>query len=112
MAFGRLRRDLERIYKDLGGQEGCELRLVKGSKSMGPLRCQGFFAPSGPRGVLMSADAWHPRTSRPVCLFDLGDLFGLRKATVDFFDEVNDADMDQMTKITLAKPFSITFKIL
>lgn len=35
----------------------------------------------------------------------LGRLFnGLRKATVDFFEQVEDKDMEQMTKITATKP--------
>ncbi|CAJ1400340.1 unnamed protein product [Effrenium voratum] len=67
--------------------EGAELRLVR--QPNGRLRCQGFHAASGPRGLLMSGDRWEPRSSR--------------KAAVDFFDAVGDKDIDHMSKILLAK---------
>lgn len=80
---------LELPLQDQGVQEGSELRLVKGRKAMGQLACQGVFAPRLPRGILMSAEPWEPRTSR--------------KAVVDFFDKVNNVDMDHMAKITMIK---------
>lgn len=80
---------LDLPLQDQGVQEGSELRLVKGRRAMGQLACQGVFAPRLPRGILMSAEPWEPRTSR--------------KAAVDFFDKVNNVDMDHMAKITRIK---------
>eukprot|EP00434_Breviolum_minutum_P003672 symbB.v1.2.003229.t1/scaffold181.1/size282934/10 len=70
-------------------QEDSELRLVKRPKVVGQFQSQGVFAPRLPRGILMNAEPWAPRSSR--------------KAAVDFFDQVNDADMDHMAKILLKK---------
>ena len=80
---------MDQSLEDQGVKEDSELRLVKRPKVVGQFQSQGVFAPRLPRGILMNAEPWAPRSSR--------------KAAVDFFDQVNDADMDHMAKILLKK---------
>eukprot|EP00930_Biecheleria_cincta_P070307 TRINITY_DN57949_c0_g1_i1.p1 TRINITY_DN57949_c0_g1~~TRINITY_DN57949_c0_g1_i1.p1 ORF type:complete len:446 (+),score=96.72 TRINITY_DN57949_c0_g1_i1:194-1339(+) len=79
----------ETALQDQGVRTGSELRLLRSRSYMGRLRCHGFHAVGGPRGILMNAQTWVPR--------------GTRDAAEGFFEDVEQRDLAGMLHYSLAK---------